>query len=253
MSQRKQVDATAELPQLDSRRSLSDSVHHTLREAITDGKFRPGTRLREVAIAKHLAVSATPVREALRRLEREGLIETSSHRGATVAEVSPAVMANLYELHETLESFAVRRVAERRTHDLRPLWQIIERIDESVSLPDQTIFNRLDLEFHRMLNDLSGNQQIAELIEQTHRRIQSARVHFDIHLPDRPRLSHVQHRSMLDAVARGDADDAEALARLHIRSVRTPVLRILEGALETASIATNQPKEEHEQVAKSLA
>lgn len=251
MSNVVQADAnsTIDLPRLASRRSLSDAVHHALQEEITDGKLRPGTRLREVAIANQLSVSTTPVREALRRLEREGLIATSSHRGATVASVSPATMANLYELHETLEAFAVRRAAERGNHDLSSLWELIGQIDDSITFPEQTAFNRLDLKFHRNLNDLGGNQQVAELIEQTHRRIQSARVHFDIHLPDRPRHSHAQHRSMLEAVAKGDADEAERIARLHIHSVREPVLRILEGDAIEASLTATRMKEEDDPVA----
>lgn len=240
MSHSSQMGSIAALPQLESRRSLSDAVHYALSEAITHGTLRPGTRLREVALASQLSVSTTPVREALRRLEREGLVEASSHRGATVATVPPAVMANLYDLHETLEAFAVRRAAERGPHNLDALWNMIERIDTSLTSADQTTFNRLDLQFHRTLNDLSGNRQIAELIEQTHRRIQAARVHFDIHLPDRPRLSHAQHRQMLGAVARNDADEAEALARLHISSIRDPVLHILNQADEMNGTETKE-------------
>ncbi len=219
---------TIHLSPIDPRCSLSDAVHHTLREAITDGAIEPGTRLREVAIATMLSVSATPVREALRRLEREGLVETTTHRGATVAMVSPAVLANLYELHETLEAFAVRRASERAPHDLDPLWRLVEQMDDSIKLPEQTTFNRLDVQFHRMVNELSGNAQIAELIEQTHRRIQAARVHFDIHLPDRPRRSQAQHKQILEAVATGDVTRAESLARLHISAVRDQVMTILE-------------------------
>lgn len=215
------------LPPLDQTRSLADAVHHTLRDAITDGLVEPGTRLREVAIAKELSVSPTPVREALRRLEREGLVDVTSYRGAAVATATPAVMADLYELHETLEAFAVRRAAGHGPHDLAPLEAMLQRIDESIALPDQTTFNRLDLQFHRMLNDLGGNREIADLIERTHRRIQATRVHLDIHLPDRPRTSHQQHRDMLDAVATADAMRAEAIARAHIRSVRDPVLAML--------------------------
>jgi DNA-binding GntR family transcriptional regulator len=180
------------------------------------------------------------VREALRRLEREGLVDATSHRGATVALVSPTVMADLYELHETLEAFAVRRAAERGPHDLAPLDAVLRQIDQSVALPDQTTFNRLDLRFHRLLNDLGGNRQVAVLIEQTHRRIQAARVHLDIHLPDRPRASHRQHRALLDAVAAGDATSAEALARAHIRSVRDPVLTILKEVTSSDSVTPEQ-------------
>lgn len=220
----------AALPPLDSRRSLSDAVHHTLRDAITAGKLNPGIRLREVALASQLAVSPTPVREALRRLEREGLVDASSHKGATVASVSPTMMANLYELHETLEAFSVRKAAERAPHDMGRLWKLHDHIEASITLPDHTMFNRLDLQFHCALNTLSDNPEVVNLIEQTHRRIQAARARFDIHLPDRPKQSHQQHRQILEAVMSGDADEAEALARQHIRSVRNPVIRMLDQA-----------------------
>lgn len=228
MSDNDQAALSFDLPVLDSPRRLSDAVHGALREAITDGRLEAGTRLREVAVANQLSVSPTPVREALRRLEREGLVETTSHRGATVAEVSPAVMANLYELHETLEAFAVRRAVERGPHNLERARALLEKIDASLSLPGQQTFNRLDLQFHRALNDLSGNQQIAESIEQTHRRIQAARARLDIHLPDRPQRSQAQHRKILDAIAQGDPGEAETLARQHINAVRDPVLKLLE-------------------------
>lgn len=221
--------ATVDLPQLDARRSLSDAVFHALREAITDGRLAPGTRLREVALARQLGVSPTPVREALRRLEHEGLVTATSHRGAIVADVSAETMADLYELHEVLETFAVRRAAERGPHDLAPVEAVVEEIAASLELADQVEFNRLDLHFHRLLNELSGNAQIAEMAEQTHRRIQAARVRLDIHLPDRPRQSQAQHRALLDAIDRGDAAEAERLARAHIRAVREPVLAMMKG------------------------
>jgi DNA-binding GntR family transcriptional regulator len=242
MSQPDDITLIATLPQFGERGTLSDAVLHALREAITDGKLRPGTRLREVALARQFSVSATPVREALRRLEREGLVETSTNRGATVAAVSPIVLANLYELHETLEAFAVRRAAELGPHDLDPLRQLLGQIDESIAQADQTPFNRLDVRFHRTLNELSGNEQIAELIEQTHRRIQSARVHFDIHLPDRPKNSHIQHRQMLAAVAAGNADEAERIARLHISAIRDQVLTVLKEV--PAADTRNGPRRE---------
>lgn len=215
------------LPPLDIRRSLSEAVHHALQEAITDGRLQPGARLREVAIAAQLHVSPTPVREALRKLEREGLVEHGSHRGATVAVVSPAMMANLYELHETLEAFAMRTASQRGPLDLGPTRALLAELDQSLARPDQTTFNRLDLRFHRSLNDLGGNPEITDLIERTHRRIQAARVHHDIHLPDRPRRSQAQHHALVDALADADADAAEALTREHIGAVRDQVIRLL--------------------------
>jgi DNA-binding GntR family transcriptional regulator len=224
-----QIPASLSLVLPEMARSLSDAVHAALREAITDGTLVPGARLREVALAKQLSVSPTPVREALRRLEREGLVDTASHRGATVSEVTPALMANLYDLHETLEAFAVRRAAERGPHNFDHVQILLAEIDKSLAVPDQRVFNRLDLQLHRTLNELSGNPPVAELIELTHRRIQAARSRLDIHLPNRPRISQTQHREIVEAIAQSDADLAEQLARQHINAVREPVLTLMKG------------------------
>jgi DNA-binding GntR family transcriptional regulator len=239
MANRSTSHPAFDLPQLDPHRSLVDGLHQALRQGITDGKLVPGQRLREVAIARHFAVSPTPVREALRRLEQEGLVISHAHRGAAVATISADGLAHLYEIHEVLEAFAVRRAAERGDHDLAPLWTLVDTIDERVGGPDQIEYNRLDIQFHRLLNGLSGNEELADLIEQTHRRIQSARARFDIHLPDRPRLSQAQHRALLDAVARGHAPEAETIAREHIHSVRDPVLRILQGTVGMEGATTD--------------
>ena len=243
MARPDQPTAPFNLVQPDQQRSLTDVVHKELREAITCGSLKPGVRLREVALAKRYNVSATPVREALRRLEREGLVETHPHRGATVAAISAADLCNLYEVHEVLEAFAVRRAAEIHGHDLSLAEQLLDQLDACVADPDQTTFNALDLHFHRSLNMLSGNAQLADLISQTHRRIQAARNKHEIHLPDRPRLSQSQHRALLRAIAAGNADEAEELARNQIRSVREPVLRML--AMARAGVATDEVVVDH--------
>jgi DNA-binding GntR family transcriptional regulator len=211
------------------RRSLSEEVFLSLRDAISDGEFPPGAPLRETALAKDFGVSATPVREALRRLEREGLVTSRSHHGTIVAEMTPATMAQLYELHETLEAHAVRRATEQGPHDLSRLHEFVHRMDDHLAPGDQARFNQLDLRFHRTLNELGGNLQIAALIEQTHRRIQAFRLRLDIGLPDRPLHSQAQHRALLAAIQAGNATEAERIARDHIDTVRTAVLATMKG------------------------
>lgn len=245
MSTNQHAGQMIELPRLEPRRSLADAVHHALGEAITHGTMAPGARLREVEVATQLGVSATPVREALRRLEREGLVTVSPHRGATVVAFTPAEIADLYEVHEILESHAVRRAAEVADRDTSALERLLVEEEATLTEPDQQAFNRLDLRFHRTLNDLSGNAPLAELTEQVHRRIQSVRIRFEVHLPDRPTQSHAQHKELIAAVHDGNADRAEALARAHIRTVRDAVLKILgdpaEGASEEVTTSSLTP------------
>jgi DNA-binding GntR family transcriptional regulator len=220
------------LPQtlvLGPRQSLTDSVHAALHDAITMGVLAPGERLREVELARHFAISPTPVREAIRRLEREGLVTVLPYRGAAVAQLDAAELADLYDIHELLECRAVRLAAAAHPRDTSQLDGIMRAMDELLRSPepDHNAFNRLDLQFHRTLNELSGNLALAQLTEQIHLRIQSIRIHVAGHIHGRPAASHAQHAAILAAVQVGDADRAEALARDHIHTVRETVLRML--------------------------
>ncbi|MGH2562462.1 MAG: GntR family transcriptional regulator [Thermomicrobiales bacterium] len=219
---------TIDLPRLGSRRRLTDVVCDALRDAITDGVLTPGARLREVALATQFDVSPTPVREAIRRLEREGLVEVSPHRGAVVATLSARGLADLYEVHEVLQCHAVRRAAELDHDDFSRLEELLTAAAPVLTRADQIEFNRLDLAFHRALNEMSGNSPLADFIEQVHRRIQTARIRCAVHLPDRPARSHAQHEQILRAIRNRDADRAEALTRAHIRTVRDAVQTVLD-------------------------
>src|SRR5688572_15573220 len=108
------MDPLSELagpPAMRQRESLADSVYFALRDAIANGVLQAGFRLREAALSKHFGVSSTPVREALRRLEREGLVELSLYRGATVAQFHPERWTDLWDVRVLLAVHAVRRAA----------------------------------------------------------------------------------------------------------------------------------------------
>jgi DNA-binding GntR family transcriptional regulator len=109
------VSALAGLAASGPRQSLVDVAYVALRDAITSGTLLPGTRLREAALAQHLSISTTPVREALRRLDREGLVRLSPNRGAVVAAFDLREILDLFEVREVLECRAVRRAAGQRT------------------------------------------------------------------------------------------------------------------------------------------
>jgi DNA-binding GntR family transcriptional regulator len=217
------------LPPLASSGSLVDRIHEALGAAIISGGLDPGTRLREIPLAKHFGVSTTPLREALRRLDFEGLIDLHPRRGAVVVDLDPATVAQLYEIRAILETGAVRRAAEagHREADLAPLLALMTEASHVLHEPAQVAFNQIDVRLHRALNELSGNPELAALAERTHRRIQAVRVRCAVHLPGRPALSHAQHQVVIGAVRDGDPDRAEAAVRAHVESVRDSVLGVL--------------------------
>jgi DNA-binding GntR family transcriptional regulator len=213
-----------------ARQSLVDIAYVALRDGITSGSLLPGTRLREAALARHFSISTTPVREALRRLDREGLVRLSPNRGAIVAEFNLREILDLFEIREVLDCRAVRRAAAQLARDLHHAESLLAAEARQVALHDRIEWNRLEVAFHRAINDLSGNFELAELAERVHRSVQGLCVRClrePLYGPDRLRLMQAQHQAIVDAVRAGDADTAESCTREHIQHVRDSVAEAL--------------------------
>jgi len=225
-----QAPQLAGLPTGGTRQSLVDIASEALREAITSGALLPGTRLLEAALARHFAISTTPVREALRRLDREGLVRLSPNRGAIVAEFNLREILDLFEIREILECRAVRRAAAQRARDLQPAEAVVAAAAKQVAQRDRVEWNRLEVAFHRAINDLSGNFELAELTERIHRTVQGLCVRCmrePIYGPEKLQLMQSQHHGILDAVRDGNVREAETRARTHIRSIRDSIAEAL--------------------------
>ena len=142
------------------RRGLADEVADRIRDAIFNGGYAPGTQLREVELAAAMDVSRGPVREALLRLEREGLVRSEWHRGATVTDLTPDDVAELDSLRGALEALAVQRVTEHATD------ADLDRIDHAVALMDRAADEhemvRADLAFHDAVYAAAHHRRLAE-------------------------------------------------------------------------------------------
>jgi DNA-binding GntR family transcriptional regulator len=226
----------SELPQLAGlatgapRQSLVDIAYEAIREAITSGQLLPGTRLREAALARHFSISTTPVREALRRLDREGLVRLSPNRGAIVAEFDLREILDLFEIREVLECRAVRRAASQHSRDLRTAETVLSAAAKQVAMRDRVEWNRLEVAFHRAVNDLSGNFELAELTERIHRTVQGLCVRCmrePIFGPETLQLMQEQHQAILDALREANPKQAEASARTHIQYIRDSIAHAL--------------------------
>lgn len=226
------ADSFSGVPSFGTRESLADVVYGALREAITSGTLAPGYRLRETPLSSHFGVSATPIREALRRLERDGLVWVSPHRGAAVAAFNVDELIALFEVREVLECRAVCRAAKAPVRDLAAVDALLSQAEAVLAETDQVQFHRLDMRFHRALNEVGGNVPLAVLAEQIQRRIQGVRARCSVHLPGRPAISHAQHLAIVAAVRKGAPEQAEAMVRAHINSVRDAVVPLLN--LETS-------------------
>lgn len=195
---------------------VKDLVYERLRESLIDLTFAPGEPLREAALVERFGVSKTPIREALVRLEREGLVEIAPYRGARARTYTEADLREFYEIREILETECVRRVAQAPEGGLRDALtrnvdsstQALERGDLSV------VAQRID-EFGTLLLSQVQNGMITDLLDrlQAHlKRIGPANVdqdHFSTTVDEQ--------RAILSAITARDADRAQDLLRLHLQ------------------------------------
>jgi len=216
-------EATAETPPVftarPDRRKMTDWVWEELREAIIELRLRPGEPLREVALAEQLGVSKTPLREAFARLEQEGLVETTSFKGAVVTGYSERDLNEIYELRTLLEGAAARSAAERSSAEtLDELRDVVVRSRELRDMGDLVGLAELLGRFDLIVYSQVTNQRIGALIENL--RAHLTRIgKLTEAIPGRVEASVEEHAVIVDAIVARDPDEAERLMRVHIGSV----------------------------------
>lgn len=193
--------------------SKTDVVAATLREMILTGELASGAPLRQRDLAERLRVSPTPIREALRRLQSEGLVHTDLHKGSTVTEAEQGATEENYQIRAALEalgsSLACQRITDEQLHELDEL------NDEMAVLPDDDMsihrYGELNREFHFTIYQAAGSPMLLMLMrllwQQMHDRPRVLRSHRD---------SAFQHREILGALRERNAETAAALTRAHI-------------------------------------
>jgi DNA-binding GntR family transcriptional regulator len=216
------------------RRKVTDWVYEELKSAIVDLRLAPGEPLREATLAERLGVSKTPIREALTRLEQEGLVETTSFKGAVVTRYSRQDLIEIYELRELLENAAVRAAAQSMTQQDRAHLDRIARESRRLqSGQDAAALAALISEFDAVLFDQVRNHRIQALIENL--RAHLTRIgQLTAEIPGRIDASVDEHEKIVEAIAARDPELAEQRLREHIRSVRDDQLRALEEAPDHA-------------------
>jgi DNA-binding GntR family transcriptional regulator len=216
------ISKTSRLIALDSddlrAGSRADFVYDSLRDAIWDGRFAYGERVREEEVAHDLGVSRTPVREALQRLQQRGLLVVGPGRGLVVAELSPAQIHELYAMREILEGSAARFAAQHATPiEIELLHQLQQAL---VSAGDDVLtLVGLNRRLHQAICEAAHNRYLVHTLDSLHDSF--ALLHSaTFRAPNRRRESDEEHRRIVDAIERRDADSAEAAAREHIRQAQ---------------------------------
>lgn len=218
----------------------AQSVCTAIRDDIVSGLFARGSRLTEEVLARRYGVSRVPVREALRTLESEGFVTTRRHAGACVAEPTEQEAADLLELRALLEPLAASRAAARRTEaHLKVLRGLVRLGQERVRRAQGEDLRSLGVWFHETLAQASGSPGLIALLTQLRHKIAWMYV---AEQPALPAEYWAEHGALVDALARGDAERARALAARHAERafsayrLRRPAdVRIPQHAVNTAS------------------
>jgi DNA-binding GntR family transcriptional regulator len=206
-------------------RRLSDGVYASIRAALGDGSFQAGSRLVETELAAALSVSRTPVRDALRRLEADGLVRSEPHRGYVVTDLM-ADAALVFLIRERLEGLAAALAAESITRpQLEELDGLQEAMEHIVGTHPMDVDRLVELngELHRRITDASNSPRLIRMIERLHPQYMSYQV-LRLYSDDERRRSIQEHREILDALWRRDSDEAERAIHAHLEHGKEVVL-----------------------------
>jgi len=203
--------------------SLRLNVLSTLRSYILAGRLQPGDRLMENEIARQMGISRAPVREAIRQLEQEGLVESSPHRGTYVTSLPDDEIEQIYQARALLEGYAARRAARRiSVEDLQRLRVLLQEMRQAVQEGDLVRLAEKDLAFHEEILRLSGSRTIMRVWASMDAIIRN-RTYSIMRRSARSDIIEYtaeSHQPLLDALASGDEERAEQAVRQHIFETR---------------------------------
>jgi DNA-binding GntR family transcriptional regulator len=196
------------------REKLGDQIYTVLKKMIANYRFQPGARLNIESIARELEVSRTPVWEAMRRLEQEGLVENIPNRGVFMSSLTAEQALDLYAVREVLEGMAARLAATRiDDSSLEKMAKFILRQRGVIEKQDILAYSKLDFEFHATVYDACGNEWLKELLETIKNKMRPLTLHME---PDFSKLID-QHAELVWALRGRDPEKAEEAFRRHNR------------------------------------
>jgi DNA-binding GntR family transcriptional regulator len=211
------------IPALPERRTASDEVADTLREAIITGQFEDGQELNQVELARHFGVSRVPVREALRRLEAEGLVSAVAHMRVVVPVLDRALISDIFEIRALLEGYLLERAApELGTEELAELRGMCEAMDR---IRKRDVWLERNSEFHHRLLAPANVPTAMAIVERLSHQVERYTRRTGGVL--RTEQAGREHREIIEALDRKAVKQAVAALSQHILSTRDAVLAAL--------------------------
>ena len=209
---------------LDNYKPLREIVFESLREAIIQGRLKPGERLMEIQLAEEMGVSRTPVREAIRKLELEGFVVMLPRKGAYVASFSVKDIVDIFEVRAALEGLAASLAAQRATpEELEEMERAVLQIYEVSNGQNLGILVEKDTNFHELIYKSSRNQRLVQIVTHLKEQIQRFRT-TSLAVPGRGKHTVEEHKGIIEAISERNIELAASLAREHIENAEQLLL-----------------------------
>lgn len=217
-----------------NRPNLSENVYEAIKRKLGAGELEPGVKIKEEQLAKELGVSRTPVREALNKLEREGLVEIIPRYGTFVANLSPKDVEDIYEVRGELEGLAIRlcfsKLDEEKRKEfyekLSEIADLLVKCESYVEEGDYEPFIEADISFHDFIVKSSENSRLIQIMNNLNAQIQLGRME-SFSVPGRAERSLKEHEEIMNAMLQGEVNKTEKLIKKHCMNIKENVLRFL--------------------------
>lgn len=216
MDKKAEIDWSQLTLSMDDYLPLRDVVFNTLRQGILRGLLPPGLRLMEIQLAKQLGVSRTPVREAIRMLELEGLVKTIPRKGAEVAEITPKDLHDVLEVRCAMEALAVELSCKTiTTEELEALKKVLDKFRHLVPKGDVNELAECDVEFHDIIIQSTQNKRLIQLLNNLREQMYRYRLEY---LKDISTHQHLikEHQAIVNCLEHHDVEGAKQIINAHI-------------------------------------
>lgn len=213
--------------EMDEYLPLRDVVFNTLRRAILKGELKPWERLMEITLADKLGVSRTPIREAIRKLELEGLVVMAPRKGAKVASITERDLNDVLEVRKGMEvlaiSLACKRITGEELEKLETIEQSFQKLIESGNL---TELAEMDVKFHDTIYQATNNQRLVQLLNNLREQMYRYRMEYLKDIAVRRTLAE-EHKAICRALRERDEQQAEQYVSIHIDNQQKAIIRSL--------------------------
>lgn len=219
---------------------LRDVVFNTLRQSILTGELKPGERLMEIHLADKLGVSRTPIREAIRKLELEGLVTMIPRRGAEVAQITEKSLKDVLEVRRALDALCAELACDRiSAEEEMQLKKACDEFAQATVTKDATVIARADVAFHDIIVQATGNRRLVQLINNLSEQMYRYRFEY---IKDENRHDSLieEHRMIYESIVGRDKEKAAEAAKLHIDNQERSIIRQIRLEQEQAAAKKKQ-------------